>query len=77
MSAKLENREVGPCRHRALARGRGIAVSSCSCGHVHLTLGDLTLRVKPAQLEEIAATLGRAVDSLGHEVGAAPPRWLC
>jgi len=59
-AARREGREQG-CVHRLLAKSDGAAVSLCTCGRIHLNLGDVTLRVAPDQLGQLSGTLGRAV----------------
>jgi len=64
MSSPSEADAADACTHQLLARGGSCVVSRCSCGHVHLRLGALSLRLEPEALEHVAATLDRAVDAL-------------
>ena len=56
--------------------GPGIVVSHCSCGHLHVNLGALTLRLEAHQLEELSSTLDRAVAAMQGE-GTPPGTLLC
>lgn len=49
------------CRHRTLARSRGTTVTLCTCGHVHVAMGSVTVRLDPDQLGDLSGTLGRAL----------------
>ena len=61
-----------------MASGHVCRVHHCNHGTVHLTLGDLTLRVTATQLDDLAATLGRAAESLGCAQTRRPDeRMLC
>ena len=76
MSAPSEINEFSSCRHETLAQGRGCIVTQCTCGHLHLRIGVLTLKLTPKQLEDLATTLGQAaarVDGIGEE----RPQLLC
>jgi len=68
-----------PCTLRLLARGRSCRVECC-CDHdqAQLTLGPLTLRLSPQQLEDLAGTLAAAVEQLGRRPAERPAhRMLC
>lgn len=56
------------CRHHRLVSSRLCRVERCEHGTVHVTLGDLTLRMRADDLRELADALGVAaarVDPLG------------
>jgi hypothetical protein len=52
------------CSRRVLATGETTLVEQCSCGHVHLTIGGVTLRLDPESLPPIADVLGDAARAL-------------
>jgi hypothetical protein len=45
------------CRLVTIACGRGCRVDWCEHGTVHLSVGDVTLRLSPAALGTLASTL--------------------
>lgn len=55
------------CQRRLLADGSTCAVSTCSCGTVHVNLGAISLRVNASQLRETVDTLLEAVMALEAE----------
>lgn len=52
------------CARHTLAAGDHMLVEQCACGAVHLTIGAVTLRLSPAAIPSLAATLGDAARSL-------------
>ena len=54
----------GPCTRKLLAGGNSCRVEACSCGHVHVTAGPITLRMEPGALQAFAAVLARAATAL-------------
>ena len=56
-------RPESECVHQLLSRGRGHQVSCCSCGTVHLTLGNTTIRLTRADFATLAASV-RAADAV-------------
>ncbi|MEW5849113.1 MAG: hypothetical protein AB2A00_09870 [Myxococcota bacterium] len=48
------------CRRERIAYSRMGSVELCSCGMCHLTVGALTLRMDPAALNQLAATMTHA-----------------
>lgn len=52
---------MGECRSTVLASGPCAEVTRCSCGHVHLSLGPLTIRLEDSVLRAVSITLDEAV----------------
>jgi hypothetical protein len=48
------------CIREGLAKGKNVSVERCSCGHVHVTLGPLTVRIDATTLAELANVVGAA-----------------
>ena len=48
------------CAHRRLVCGSHFQVEQCAHGTVHLTVGDVTLRMSPSMFQALAATLQEA-----------------
>lgn len=66
MTSKTQRHNSAPptqtaCRRRRLADSSIAAVDVCACGMMQLHLGAITLRMDPAAVSELLATLGRAV----------------
>ena len=64
---------MGGCRSTVLASGPCAEVARCSCGHVHLNLGPLTIRLEDSVLRAVTITLGEAVARIEDE---GEGRWL-
>lgn len=47
-----------------LAEGPLCKVEGCACGTVHVSVGQITLRLRPDAVESIWATLGEAIVGL-------------
>lgn len=61
-------------RHRyPLLHTPNIQVDACDCGHVHLTVGVLTLRFEVPAFLELVTTLGQAAQRIE---AAQRRRWL-
>ena len=60
------------CRHRLLARGQGHRITHCTCGSIHLTLQNTTLRLTPEQFGAMAQSIRRATDQIEPESTALP-----
>lgn len=54
----------GSCERRLLACGPCCVIEMCDCGAVHLTIGAITLRLRPEALTEIAAVIGDGARAL-------------
>lgn len=63
-----------PCCRRTLAQSQSSRVDLCSCGHVHLSIGPVTLRLEPMVLQNIHMVLDQAVEQLrgDHDVDPVP-----
>lgn len=55
--------EQRDCPKVRLAEGPVAAVDECSCGMMQLHLGPLTVRLAPEAMEELRATLERALSA--------------
>jgi hypothetical protein len=57
------------CCRTLLARGPCAEVTRCSCGHIHLSIGPVTLRVDEDTLHAAWHTMGDALRTLaaGHQ----------
>ena len=70
-----------PCCRTLLARGPSAEVARCSCGHIHLSLGPVTIRLDAETLHAAWHTLGDALRALANEgretaeSAAAPSEW--
>ncbi|WP_426754152.1 hypothetical protein [Myxococcus sp. Y35] len=53
------------CGKTVLARGPCAEVTRCSCGHIHLAMGPVTIRVEEEVLRAIGMTLAEALHQLG------------
>ncbi|WP_174257108.1 hypothetical protein [Myxococcus xanthus] len=53
------------CGKTVLARGPCAEVTQCSCGHIHLAMGPVTIRVEEEVLRAIGMTLAEALQQLG------------
>ncbi|NTX12594.1 hypothetical protein HUA76_17500 [Myxococcus sp. CA056] len=63
------------CGKRVLARGPCAEVTRCTCGHIHLALGPVTIRVEEEVLRAIGLTMAEALQNLdepeqGHAEGS-------
>ncbi len=76
MSASTEIKQFNACQHESLSEGQGCMVTRCTCGHLHLRIGVLTLRLTPKQLADMASTLVRAAGRVECETEARP-QYLC
>lgn len=63
-----------PCRLRTLAREPGCRIDACEHGHVHLSLGAVTLRLRPDELDRLHRAVATAVAGLASEAPAPPTR---
>lgn len=52
------------CGKTVLARGPCAEVTRCTCGHIHLALGPVTIRVEEEVLRAIGMTLAEALQQL-------------
>ncbi|MCK8497186.1 MULTISPECIES: hypothetical protein [Myxococcus] len=52
------------CGKKVLARGPCAEVTRCTCGHIHLAMGPVTIRVEEEVLRAIGMTLAEAVHNL-------------
>lgn len=50
------------CPSRSLVDGPVCRIDRCGCGTMHLTIGALTLRLKPSAARELADALASAVE---------------
>lgn len=57
------------CCRTVLARGPCAEVTRCSCGHIHLAMGPVTLRVEEDVLRAIGLTVAEALQQLGEREG--------
>jgi hypothetical protein len=64
----------GECRFTTLACGRGCRVDRCAHGTIHVTLGDVTLRLSEQSFDSIAAVLVRARGEIADLLPAAGVR---
>ncbi len=53
------------CGKTVLARGPCAEVTRCSCGHIHLAMGPVTIRVEEEVLRAIGMTVAEALHQLG------------
>lgn len=62
-----------PCHpgRRLVACGEAATVEACACGTLHVTLGALTVRLRPEVVASLWETLGEALDVVG--TGHAAP----
>lgn len=60
------------CGKTVLARGPCAEVTRCSCGHIHLAMGPVTIRVEEDVLRAIGMTLAEALHQLGEREEDAP-----
>lgn len=67
---------VRRCGHRRLVAEGGCRVDQCGHGTVHLTIGDVTLRLSAAAFQSLAATLGQAAARV-EESDPERPHRLC
>ena len=58
------------CCRTVLARGPCAEVTRCSCGHIHLAMGPVTLRVEEDVLRAIGLTVAEALQQLGEREGS-------
>ncbi|RKG87445.1 hypothetical protein [Corallococcus terminator] len=59
------------CCRAVLARGPCAEVTRCSCGHIHLAVGPVTLRLEEDVLRALGHTLLEAIQHL-EEVPQSP-----
>lgn len=70
-----------PCCRTILARSPSAEVARCSCGHIHLSLGPMTLRMDEDTLHALWHTLGDALTKMTaapeplREMSASPSGW--
>ncbi|MBZ4419569.1 hypothetical protein [Myxococcus sp. RHSTA-1-4] len=58
------------CGKTVLARGPCAEVTRCTCGHFHLAMGPVTLRLEEDVLRAIGMTLLEALQQLGPRARA-------
>lgn len=63
---------ASPCCRTLLARSPCAEVTRCSCGHVHLSLGPVTIRLDEDTLHAAWHTLGDALRALAEARHEAP-----
>ena len=61
-------------REQVLARSPCAEARECGCGHVHLTIGPLTLRLDGAYFRALCLTLMDALEEMQRREGEAVPR---
>lgn len=61
-----------PCCRTLLARTPCAEVARCSCGHIHLSLGPVTIRMDESTLHATWHTLGDALRALSELPQPAP-----
>ena len=54
------------CHRRLLARSGPAEVAACTCGHLHLSVGPVTLRLDEGVLHALWGTLGEALAKLAE-----------
>ncbi len=59
------------CGKTVLARGPCAEVTRCTCGHIHLALGPVTIRVEEEVLRAIGLTVTEALQQLSALASAA------
>jgi hypothetical protein len=65
------------CHRTILAAGEACLIEQCSCGHIHFTVGPITMRLEPAALGSLAETFATASrTACGANGQAAVPRNL-
>lgn len=64
------------CPSRQLVDGPVCRIDRCGCGTMHLTIGALTLRLKPSAARELAEALTSAIER-AHAPVEPDPRHLC
>lgn len=57
------------CCKTVLAQGPCAEVTRCSCGHIHLSLGPVTIRLEEEVLKAIGLTMAEALRNLGVPEG--------
>ncbi|REG34337.1 hypothetical protein ATI61_103230 [Archangium gephyra] len=70
--------QTPPCCRTVLARSPSAEVARCSCGHIHLSLGPMTIRMDEGTLHAIWHTLGdaqRALSSAAEPEAVATGGW--
>ncbi|WP_338864288.1 hypothetical protein [Myxococcus stipitatus] len=60
------------CGKKVLARGPCAEVTRCTCGHIHLAMGPVTIRVEEEVLRAIGVTLTEAVQNLDGVEPSSP-----
>lgn len=67
------------CCRAVLAQSPCAEVTRCSCGHIHLAVGPVTLRLEEDVLRALGHTLLEAIQQLEapapHAHGASDDRW--
>lgn len=65
--------KTSPCRRTVLASGPSAEVARCTCGHLHLSVGPVTLRMDEDTLHAAWHTMGDALRSLTEPLETAEP----
>ncbi|ATB31694.1 hypothetical protein [Melittangium boletus] len=60
------------CCRTILARGPSAEVARCSCGHIHLSIGPVTIRLDEDSLHAAWHTVGDALRALSEGARRAP-----
>ena len=55
------------CRHRLLAHGEAHRITHCTCGHVHVTLGNTTVRLMPDAFQTLADSVAEATEAIAPD----------
>ena len=61
-----------PCCRTLLARGPSAEVTRCTCGHLHLSVGPVTIRMDEDTLHAAWHTVGEALRALSHAAHEPP-----
>ncbi len=60
------------CHRTLLARSPGAEVARCTCGHIHVSVGPVTIRMDEDTLHAAWHTLGEALRSLTASPSVEP-----
>ncbi len=65
------------CCHFTVVVGPNCRVEQCEHGTVHVSLGDMTLRLRPESFQALATALGVAAGRIETTEPASATRLLC
>mgnify|MGYP001265314165 CR=1 FL=1 len=66
--------ESASCKRGVLARAAGYRIEYCTCGHIHVSVGPITMHMEPSACESFTQVLNEAMETFAeNEAKGTPP----